>query len=591
MIKLTLKLFNAVERKDDTLPIINTDYAFYVGFGGAWAQNQIHSYMQTNKLTPNQINKTFHKSWDKISSSSEFELRLHQIMHYLSTYGSNFTDEVYIPDEVLDVPDLKLKFKMIQTLSPDEIVEKCLGLLRSGIALKDETIHDVLNLLEYYDYKFSTVDDIKNKEAMTIIIEKYNVLPTSPTEMLRFVLYKTTGETLLIKDGKTVAAIQQSTYNPSKLFSDFGLHEMSSIFNRFKPLFLAYKGVCPRTINRLSKLSKMYHKPMAQNPLNLATSRLLLEGDMHWLDNASVYTLFKALNACYMRSMGQDTFTYRIRNGKSWTPLKAVEPNRLVCLSNYNTIAEYLSKRVGLLRKRVYIPENIQYALPTSEKMFIGNIPEGTKITGKQLAVGVYWENSWGASDLDLSAISMGAKIGWNSSYRNNDRSLMYSGDLTNAQSGAVEYMYAGNGLDGPAMLNLNVYSGKEQSGYKLIIGDADDISRNYMMNPNNLVFEYMCETLQNQSVLGIILPEGEKVSFVMLNFSSGKGSVSAYDSKAEYIKEALTQQYTKNLTMNHLLAKMGVKLISKEELQDGDIDLSVDALQRDTFIKLFEAK
>jgi hypothetical protein len=28
--------------------------------------------------------------------------------------------------------------------------------------------------------------------------------------------------------------------------------------------------------------------------------------------------LFKALSACYSRMYGQDTFVYRIRNGKSW---------------------------------------------------------------------------------------------------------------------------------------------------------------------------------------------------------------------------------------------------------------------------------
>ncbi len=68
------------------------------------------------------------------------------------------------------------------------------------------------------------------------------------------------------------------------------------IFNRFKPLFLAYKNRCPQTINKLSKLSKKYHKPLVSNALNEITFRRLTSADNGWQENATIYSLFKALS-------------------------------------------------------------------------------------------------------------------------------------------------------------------------------------------------------------------------------------------------------------------------------------------------------
>ena len=57
---------------------------------------------------------------------------MEQIKHYVSTYGSNFQDEIYIPTEVLEVPDLKISFKVVHALSEQEMTYKCLALLPSG---------------------------------------------------------------------------------------------------------------------------------------------------------------------------------------------------------------------------------------------------------------------------------------------------------------------------------------------------------------------------------------------------------------------------------------------------------------------------
>lgn len=592
---ITLRLFNSVLAKEtkETEPFVSED-GYIIEPGALWAKSEIIQYYRNEKLSGNDLNKTFHKSWAKVLNSTRLELAMHQILHYMSTYGSNFTDEIYIPYEVLKVPDVKLTFKVIRALSKEELTEKCLDVLRSGIALKEETIIELLSILhDELDYQFTGKEGITNKEAIIQLADLYNVYPDSPTEFLRYIVYKSTGSTLLIKNKGMVESIKASSYNPTVAFKKFGLDRVSTIFNRFKPIFLAYKSKSRKTINKISKLSKVNHKPMVQNPLNLVTQRVLTHDDMHWLDNATLYALFKALSACYLRINDQDTFTYRIRNGKSWSMERKTK--KVACYQNFDIILDHLSSRFDFTDKVFYIPKNVEYALPTSEKMYVGNVPTGTKFIGKKLAVGVYWKDSWGARDLDLSGILLdGSKVGWNASYRTGDGSLVYSGDITSAPNGAVEYLYASQGLSSPVLVSNNVFNGSDESGYKIIVGKGDKVDRNYMMNPNKLFAEIKTNSVQRQTILGMLLPiEGEKnrQSFVILNFGAGSFRVSYHSKAAETARTALYQQWKNPITLNYLIKVLGGTVVNEkpEDTEIEYVDLGLETLERDTFIKLFK--
>ena len=425
----TLKLFNAVIAKspyeygfnENEKPFVSEDQGFIIEPNALWAKDEILRYYLKEKLNGNDLNKTFHKSWKTIKDTPRCELLIHQILHYITTYGSDFQAEMYIPDEVLNVPDVKVVFKVVKAYTKKELTEKCLGLLKSGIALKEETIDDLLSLLtDELSYKFTGKEGIKNKEAIIKIANLFGVIPQDIMEFFRYVIYRSTGKSLLIKNPGAIDAIKKSTYNPSVQFQQFGLERLARIFNRFKPLFLAFKTKCPKTINKIAKLSKTLHKPMVSNPLNLATSRLLTDADTHWLDNATPYALFKAIAGCYSRMNGQDSFVYRIRNGKSWAQESEGDKIRLIT-QNFAFLVNYLKERFNLEGKKFFLPRNIMYSLPTSEKMFVGNIPTGTKFYGKKLAVGVYWRNEWGARDIDVHGMNLDGHIGWNSYYSQGD--------------------------------------------------------------------------------------------------------------------------------------------------------------------------
>lgn len=588
----TLKLFNAVVAKKPegrgAKPFVSED-GYVIEPNALWAKDRIAAFYKKEALSGNDLNKTFHKSWQTIRDTPRGELRVQQILHYLSTYGTDFQGEAYIPDEVVQVPGVRVVFKVVKAYTEAELTKKCLAMLQSGVALKEETVDDILTaLVGELGYRFTGKEGVRNKEAVVKIADLYGVLPDDFMGFFRYILFRSTGSTLVIKNGKTIAAIKASTYNPTLQFTKFGVERLAANFNRFKPLFLAYKSKCPGIINEISRLSKTKHKPMVANPLNLVTSRKLTSSDEHWLDNATPYAIFKALSALYQRDHGQSTFMYKVRNGKSY--VKEAQYT-FVDRGNYAFLLKYLKKRIKLSGLTVYVPEDVVYAIPTSEKMYVGNIPMGTKFFGDKLAVGVYWENAWGARDLDLSGISAGGKTGWDAMYGRgsfaND-GIMFSGDITDAPRGAVEYLYAQRGVPGPTLVLNNVYNGNDDAGFKIIVGRGDRVDHAFMMNPNNLFAEARVQSVQKQSVIGLLLPESKGVSFVLLNFGAGHARVAGYDQNSILARVALAQEWRNPLSFNALVQELGAKIVADPE--DADFDLSLNRLERDSFMRVFEA-
>ncbi len=580
----TLKLFNSVVAKNSSEKAFVSKQCFIIEPNALWAEKEIIRFYKNEKLDGFGLNKTFHKSWKTIFTSSREKLWMEQVSHYFSTYGSNFQDVVHIPNELLDVPDIKLTFKVIRAYSTEEMTAKCLNLLQSGLALTEETINDVISVLvDELAYKFTGDESIKNKEAIVKIADMYGVLPKDIMEFFRYIIYRATGDSILIKSNEVIEAVKVSNYNPAIQFEQFGLEKMAEIFNRFKPLFLAFKSKCPKTINKISKLSKTHHNPFVLNPLNFVTSDLLTGNEKHWLDNATPFSLFKALSACHTRMNGQFAFAYRIRNGKSFVRMNKVSG---VIWPNYDFLYDYLKARFDLSGKKFFFPTDVEYALPTSEKMYVGNIPTGSKFFGRSLAVGIYWENKWGAHDLDLSGLNIGGKIGWNANFKQGKGHLMYSGDITDAPNGAVEYLHAQNGLSEPTLVNNNVYSGAGNCEYKIIVGRGDKIKYDYMMNPNNLFVETKCRSVQRQTILGILLPEKDRQCFVLLNVGAGESRVSGNSEVSINATKALYQQWSNPISFREIVIELGGEVVKNKA--HADYDFSLDQLQKDSFLKVF---
>ena len=126
------------------------------------------------------------------------------------------------------------------------------------------------------------------------------------------------------------------------------------------------------------------------------------------------------------------------------------------------------------------LDKNVDYGLPTSRKQTIGVLPFGTVVnlsdTSDEISSGVYWENEWGATDLDLSAIDInGQRVGWGQASGYNNTTILYSGDLTNARNGAMEFLTSSKSHSKTYGLFVNIFSGNDKADCELVIGNKTD--------------------------------------------------------------------------------------------------------------------
>ena len=149
-------------------------------------------------------NQTFHKDFEIVKNAPIEDLIAQQMIHYITTYGFESlgmydSDLVYIPREKLEIPELdveNIEFITIKPLTNEELTDKLMTMLTSGIALSEQTVEDIKVLSDFIDK--DRFDEVKNREIKTYLYDKYNVMPKNPDDFLRYMLFKLTGNTLKI---------------------------------------------------------------------------------------------------------------------------------------------------------------------------------------------------------------------------------------------------------------------------------------------------------------------------------------------------------------------------------------------------------
>lgn len=608
-------------------------------------------------------NETFHKDFEIVKNAPIEDLIAQQIIHYITTYGFESlglydSDLVYIPNEKLEIPGLDkdsgVEFITIKPITENELTEKLMVLLTSGIALSEQTIKDIMVLSDYIDK--DRFDEISNREIKTALYDKYNIMPRNPEEFLRFLIFKTTGNTLKIQDDNTINSIKDCdkkiAFRMLKSYIDNtpnGYSKLSSIFLRNKNLFLAFKNKDDNKeintiINKLRKLAIKNHKPLKKNILDCLTDEnvdINLTSLQEELNNITIFREIRIINGILYRLKGTENIVYKIRNGKSYVKKlndpKTKYTERLGYL--YKIIYNHLKNRISLKVKDkiIYIPDNITYAAPTSEKQFNGNIPEGSYLEiprGEDLVYGVHWTNilngvnqessyygempSRGSEervDLDLKQMNKSEIFGWDASYRSKSGNILFSGDVTDAPNpnGATELFYVDKNYGyGAFLITLNMFTGNSQDvPFEFVIakGDGTDIRKNYVINPNNILekIDMIIKKSERQMVVGFI-SIGETIKFYFNDFSAGASVRTSRQDDITLGAFDYLQAYSKvQLKLNDLLKDSGAKIIneptykklivtideegnevSQEEKEvSADIDLSTSAITKETLIDL----
>lgn len=566
-------------------------------------------------LSGKQMNSSFHKSWTKVRDSTMFQLVIEQVFHYITTYGFEALgiydkDSVYIPNEKLEIPDLEggITLTIIKGYTKKELKQKLLELLKQGIALGEDTVKDIVDVALFVDIAEQEIEQIRNKETKAILYDYLGKFPESPIEFLRFLVYKSTKKTLLIKDKATIEKIKsEQNIDVLRLFREYrgkhGLKKLAQIFFRFKPLFLAFKtnsGLKP-IINRIRKLANANHMPMKQDYLNVVTAKInrgetiVKEELMEALAKVNTFRKIRLAYALNFRTKDVDSILYKIRNGKGYATAFSFENKdeaKTVFEIVLSSIVEDMKNNVK--GKRIYIPENIVYSLPATERQFTGDFPSGTYIViPKDMIVGVHWNNvKDNRIDLDLSLLSIKTgKIGWDSRYRTEDKSVLFSGDMTDCPTpnGASELFYVQKQEDNSFIMFVNYYNyNKELSvPYKLLVAKEhpSDFDLDYMVNPNNVLCVAKSKIDKHQKILGLLVTSPDECKFYFSEINIGKSITSSGTEHAEQSRKYLYDFYTNTISLNEVLELAGAEVVREKE--NVDVDLSPENLEKDKIIKL----
>ncbi len=580
-----------------------------------------------------ELNRGFYKSFGNVKNSTPEELVAKQITHYFTTYGLESLgirdkEAVYIPPDVLELPENSepVKITIIKLLSLDEVKERTLKIIMSGMALKNETLEHITTIIKELKLKSEIkIDDVPNKELRIKLCELLNKMPLEPVEFLRYMIYKKikdlpliSNPMLLIKSHEVILAIKCSDEKVSSHFQEYiaydsGLNRLATIFHRYKELWLAFKKeskYMAYVINKIRKLANIYHKPLTPKILDTVTSNknIDIEAFKRELSKVTIFKKISLANSILFRRAAPESIAYFIRNGKAYTTKydKIFDYNPEVFDILMSSIIDAVKPQVE--SKTIYIPGNFNYAMPTSEKLFWNSIPYNSsyELPSKNVVIAVHWTNvkdkfhNEHRVDLDLHYQSDKYDAGWNN-YMEKDNlvnmqedKIIFSGDMTDAPAeygGATEAFFIGQSvIDDMAVINLNNYTSNEMPvPFKFVIDEvkSDRVNQKYLINSHTMSFCIPNEIVGTEQFLGFLNSDAEgNKKFYFTSASLGSRIVSRYDENTDNMVKALRTSFESCLKLKNVLKSAGA-VFEKAEESEWDINLDPQTVTKDTIMNL----
>ncbi|MGW5074059.1 hypothetical protein [Rhodococcus sp. NPDC004095] len=579
------------------------------------ARNLVDLVNQAYGRSSEELNATFHKSFAKVREASIQQLAFEQMIHYLTTYGAEAAgvyseQSVFIPGEALEAPELKdgLRLVVIRGLTKDELKAELMKLLGSGIALGQQTLDDALDVAQFVKLSVDDIEEIRNKEIKAALYDHFGVLPDKPVEFLRYVVYRATEKSLLIKNRELIDEIKaRRNTDISKYFDlyeeEYGLQRLAEIFYRYKPIFLAFRTnpKLKKTINRIRRLAVANHRPMEEDLLNTLTARLQkretpdLDKLNAALQDATIFRKIRLAYALKFRTTEADSILYRVRNGKSFATDFSFDNQQGAQIIYEKVLASIINDiSTNVEGKKIFIPKGLKYGLPATEKQFTGNLPTGTFVeVAEDMVVGVHWENLPNYRvDLDLSISNAGGKVGWDGAYRDSQNGVYFSGDVTDAPKpkGATEVFHIGGQARGSWLMNLNYYNfSDDEVPFKIVVAhdERSAVEKNYTIDPNKIVALSNSSIDVRQKTLGVIVADEKCTKFYFAEAEFQRGISARHTVAAEQARQYLLNYYTDSIVLNDVLVAAGAVLV--DQVAEADIDLSPEAVDKTSILALLE--
>ncbi len=568
-------------------------------------------------------NSTFYRTWADITEKTRFELFIDQILHYTDVYvlqkeGRNGA-EIYCPNgEPINIP--YNTYTVIRAVSPREMFDMCVNCINAGAALAEVTLKSIVSYIVYCvnEYHFPLdLDAIGNRDALCIISNELGMFPTSGVGIVRCLYYKVFGNPMPIQGHMQLNALHgrrtryskaAPTADVSKVdltgLTDKQMKALASVFLRYKKFLLGLKHNRKNApiINRLRRMAVTYHKPMTpgfwENITNFDRKYVAehLEEELNKLDNNFKITrLIQMFDLRRQQNVNRLQRTFTVRNGKMWTDKDSIAPyagwwcnvRQALIL---RLVENLKAKRQEINPVAVYVkfPKRLELACPVSEKKFLGNVPFGSSydLVGANNYFGVYWRNEWGTRDFDLSYMDDGGhKLGWDSDYYNEGKSIVFSGDMTNADPEATEMFYAAGQCVLPnGNLMLNRFNGEPDSKYRIFLGQENlrNFGKGYMVDPNTIKFSEMGKSTAQQQLVGRF--HNNRFLVCVADVAGGRVSYANTD-----FNESFAAQANSYLPLKDILLQAGFQEWTEKIGEDG-IEPTIDLtdLKKDTLLNLF---
>ena len=554
---------------------------------GACTEDTV-AYLDEIDINPN---STFYAAWEDVLSKNRIELLMDQLYHYASTYGTNYEGTPYIPNNIdIDLPYKELK--VIDTISLEEAQHRVLTMVYSSMPMKDNTLDDIIAVIRGLSISYLVdIDTIQNRELKLRMYELKNTIPSDPEELVKYIVYRATGSTLVIKSREALVKLKGGFISLSDFINKDNISEISSIFYRYKAIFLALKHTHDgnaEIVNKLRRLAKRNHKPMKASFWNTCFEQTLFNIAKYVddLSNFKKIALINTINARFANT-DSDYQPYIIRNGKIFIKEKEQHLS-LEEVQKYSQIRDILYESLirSIRQKKVTVKYNhsINLTMPTSEKTFIGNYPMYSSIKMDiDTIIGIYWREDWGAKDLDLSFVEAGSftKIGWDANF--STANIIFSGDMTSARPEATELLYfkKDEGLAERGLVRVNNYKGEDNSKFNLFVAkekiEKRDFKKNYMCDPNNIILRAECFMDSKDKFLGITYDE----TFYLATLRFGDNITSKGSEIADGYSEYISRSAKSMLTLNDVLKDANFE----DTIIDPDLDFTNPT--KDMFTKL----
>jgi hypothetical protein len=337
------------------------------------------------------------------------------------------------------IPKVPTKKELINTITKAIVTDK---------PISDTKVQDYLKAILSIGRKyFPETKDIVNREVRFALMSEVDVESTK--DLMGLILYRITGTPLVITSHENMSILkEESDLENYVSISNLNAKVLAVDVLRYKKLFLcAFKNRGKRFskfANKVTRLAKMYHKPIGTPVVKTLTSVPMRKLQfLSILSKLKTEDLVRLYNAFSIRSVSKigDALEVKIRNGKT----KQIKFSKVENMQYFNYIAKELKKRNTYDDKDKRKKTIVNEAVVLSDKQTIGGVPNGSYIEipkkeGYSIIIGIRWKNvDHHKVDLDLSIVSETGKTGWDQSI--NETGVYFSGDILDAPEYVTEHI------------------------------------------------------------------------------------------------------------------------------------------------------